>query len=32
MHTNDSNVQKLEQTIMKYKRTVYGIALTQLKN
>ena len=32
MHTNDPNVQELEQTIMKYKRTVYGIALTQLKN
>ena len=32
MHTNDPNIQELEQTIMKYKRTVYGIALTQLKN
>jgi RNA polymerase sigma-70 factor (ECF subfamily) len=32
MHTNDPNVQELEQTIMKYKRTVYGIAMTQLKN
>lgn len=27
MHTNDPNVQELEQTIMKYKRTVYGIAM-----
>lgn len=32
MHTEKTAIQELEQTITKYKRTVYGIALTQLKN
>ena len=32
MHTDETAIKELEQTIMKYKRTVYGIALTQLKN
>ena len=32
MHTEETAIQELGQTIMKYKRTVYGIALTQLKN
>ena len=32
MHTDETAIKELEQTIMKYKRTVYGIAMTQLKN
>ena len=32
MQNKDPNINDLEQTIMKYKRTVYGIALTQLNS
>lgn len=32
MQTKDPKVRELEETIQKYDRTVYGIALTQLKN
>ncbi len=32
MQNKDPKIIDLEQTIMKYKRTVYGIALTQLNN
>ena len=32
MQNKDPKIKDLEQTIMKYKRTVYGIALTQLNS
>ena len=32
MNTKDPKIQELENTIYKYKRTVYGIALTMLDN
>ena len=32
MNTKDPKIKELEETIYKYKRTVYGIALTMLDN
>lgn len=32
MRRNDPAIQDLEMTMSKYKRTVYGIAVTQLNN